>query len=181
MHPQRHETRTETTSTLEAAARANSFRMTATKWHLVRLCEALASLVKPLIPPLPPLTNSAESPARILVVEFWNLGDLAMLVPFLSNLRRAFPSARISLLLNSAFEPLLHGQGLVDEFIPARAPWARHFHRWRKYNPFSLDWIVLARTIFALRKRQFDWEDRKSTRLNSSHRCISYAVFCLKK
>src|SRR5207248_9952477 len=25
------------------------------------------------------------------------------------------------------------------------------------------------------------WEDRKSTRLNSSHRTISYAVFCLKK
>src|SRR5437879_6666872 len=30
---------------------------------------------------------------------------------------------------------------------------------------------------------QYAWneEDRKSTRLNSSHRCISYAVFCLKK
>src|SRR5437879_10008512 len=26
-----------------------------------------------------------------------------------------------------------------------------------------------------------DPPDRKSTRLNSSHRCISYAVFCLKK
>src|SRR5437762_9974154 len=26
-----------------------------------------------------------------------------------------------------------------------------------------------------------DGQDRKSTRLNSSHRCISYAVFCLKK
>src|SRR5437762_10841328 len=26
-----------------------------------------------------------------------------------------------------------------------------------------------------------DIQDRKSTRLNSSHRCISYAVFCLKK
>src|SRR5437763_8381129 len=26
-----------------------------------------------------------------------------------------------------------------------------------------------------------DTLDRKSTRLNSSHRCISYAVFCLKK
>ena len=24
-------------------------------------------------------------------------------------------------------------------------------------------------------------QDRKSTRLNSSHRCISHAVFCLKK
>src|SRR5437762_2107035 len=37
-----------------------------------------------------------------------------------------------------------------------------------------------------LRKRQLarlrgEVVDRKSTRLNSSHRCISYAVFCLKK
>src|SRR5437763_15703716 len=29
--------------------------------------------------------------------------------------------------------------------------------------------------------RLSDARDRKSTRLNSSHRCISYAVFCLKK
>src|SRR5437762_9002318 len=28
---------------------------------------------------------------------------------------------------------------------------------------------------------QAELRDRKSTRLNSSHRCISYAVFCLKK
>src|SRR5437879_5287070 len=28
---------------------------------------------------------------------------------------------------------------------------------------------------------EFEKEDRKSTRLNSSHRCISYAVFCVKK
>src|SRR5437764_11499550 len=29
--------------------------------------------------------------------------------------------------------------------------------------------------------RHIHARDRKSTRLNSSHRCISYAVFCLKK
>src|SRR3712207_7693289 len=29
--------------------------------------------------------------------------------------------------------------------------------------------------------RLTDWVDRKSTRLNSSHANISYAVFCLKK
>src|SRR2546422_11146795 len=29
--------------------------------------------------------------------------------------------------------------------------------------------------------RSVDWRDRKSTRLNSSHGYISYAVFCLKK
>src|SRR5437763_11916966 len=31
------------------------------------------------------------------------------------------------------------------------------------------------------RGHHVDVIDRKSTRLNSSHRCISYAVFCLKK
>src|SRR5688572_30894327 len=31
------------------------------------------------------------------------------------------------------------------------------------------------------RMREFYGEDRKSTRLNSSHSQISYAVFCLKK
>src|SRR5260221_2375523 len=32
-----------------------------------------------------------------------------------------------------------------------------------------------------LRKQRLCWRDRKSTRLNSSHTVISYAVFCLKK
>src|SRR5437762_1832366 len=35
--------------------------------------------------------------------------------------------------------------------------------------------------IAATRKNRLKNRDRKSTRLNSSHRCISYAVFCLKK
>src|SRR5437764_14600764 len=33
----------------------------------------------------------------------------------------------------------------------------------------------------AVQRGDGGWRDRKSTRLNSSHRCISYAVFCLKK
>src|SRR5260221_9932883 len=33
----------------------------------------------------------------------------------------------------------------------------------------------------AIEVRSFDGLDRKSTRLNSSHTVISYAVFCLKK
>src|SRR6202020_1870687 len=32
-----------------------------------------------------------------------------------------------------------------------------------------------------VRRSMVGSRDRKSTRLNSSHRCISYAVFCLKK
>src|SRR2546427_6092171 len=37
---------------------------------------------------------------------------------------------------------------------------------------------VQAAADFAVQRQ---WEDRKSTRLNSSHSQISYAVFCLKK
>src|SRR5207248_6418899 len=35
--------------------------------------------------------------------------------------------------------------------------------------------------VHRLEVQPFTDEDRKSTRLNSSHRTISYAVFCLKK
>src|SRR5438874_6843636 len=38
-----------------------------------------------------------------------------------------------------------------------------------------------ARRGIAVRKEPLEREDRKSTRLNSSHVEISYAVFCLKK
>src|SRR5207248_4805101 len=38
------------------------------------------------------------------------------------------------------------------------------------------------RSVLLCRRRQhLEHRDRKSTRLNSSHRTISYAVFCLKK
>src|SRR5258708_27133002 len=45
----------------------------------------------------------------------------------------------------------------------------------RRYNTTESDAAALRRTAAVMRK------DRKSTRLNSSHQIISYAVFCLKK
>src|SRR5436189_2898799 len=38
--------------------------------------------------------------------------------------------------------------------------------------------LFAGRDLYAAHPEQ---QDRKSTRLNPSHRCISYAVFCLKK
>src|SRR5256885_12998339 len=40
---------------------------------------------------------------------------------------------------------------------------------------------MLARTEWTELAREWSGPDRKSTRLNSSHLVISYAVFCLKK
>lgn len=141
----------------QAAARASILRMTQRKWRLVRVFEAAVRLVLPLMPPPQPINWSNRRPDRILVIEYWNLGDLAILVPFLRNLRRSFPTARVSLLINPNHSFFLEGQGIVDETIPIRVLWAQHFNRWRKYNPFSLRWISLACTILALRKRRFDW------------------------
>src|SRR5206468_12466146 len=40
-------------------------------------------------------------------------------------------------------------------------------------------WVAIDRAIRLATKRSFPAPDRKSTRLNSSHDQISYAVFCL--
>src|SRR5256886_12877902 len=46
------------------------------------------------------------------------------------------------------------------------------------YKPTQLAWLT---TLFGGFQAARYWQDRKSTRLNSSHSQISYAVFCLKK
>src|SRR5690554_8157944 len=48
---------------------------------------------------------------------------------------------------------------------------------------FSREFLILLvyNESESLWGKQFHWADRKSTRLNSSHVRISYAVFCLKK
>src|SRR5437762_5073537 len=45
-------------------------------------------------------------------------------------------------------------------------------------KPFKNDEVLVV-VRNAMERRRLLNEDRKSTRLNSSHRCISYAVFCL--
>src|SRR5437764_9822854 len=59
-------------------------------------------------------------------------------------------------------------------------------HRLRLSRADRFLWVWLARLWSAWRSALLIVKpetviDRKSTRLNSSHRCISYAVFCLKK
>src|SRR3712207_8904907 len=48
-------------------------------------------------------------------------------------------------------------------------------------NATVFDLLTVFQKIVARFKDEVRMEDRKSTRLNSSHANISYAVFCLKK
>src|SRR5699024_12137414 len=58
----------------------------------------------------------------------------------------------------------------------------------KEYRPALYSTLLLTEKLFphlaetdAARKNRLEIIDRKSTRLNSSHVSISYAVFCLKK
>src|SRR5437764_11078426 len=55
----------------------------------------------------------------------------------------------------------------LDSAFPRNKPHFASVHSWRLRD--------------GDRSCDCEQQDRKSTRLNSSHRCISYAVFCLKK
>src|SRR6202043_4035163 len=44
-----------------------------------------------------------------------------------------------------------------------------------------LTWVIAPSQIYTTSNSVSEYPDRKSTRLNSSHVRISYAVFCLKK
>src|SRR5690554_7335810 len=48
-----------------------------------------------------------------------------------------------------------------------------------QFTPDMMPSDILGTSVFNVKTNEF--EDRKSTRLNSSHVRISYAVFCLKK
>ena len=58
-------------------------------------------------------------PARILVVRTRYVGDTVLAIPFLRNLRRAFPAARIEVLVEKASGSVLADCPYVDELVTA--------------------------------------------------------------
>src|SRR2546430_9153277 len=67
------------------------------------------------------------------------------------------------------------GQGLYEIMLSPMADETHFIH------VYQTDKVVQARITPSDRGALDDNRDRKSTRLNSSHSQISYAVFCLKK
>jgi lipopolysaccharide heptosyltransferase II len=127
------------------------------KRFFIRLIETILRPVVSLVERLRSREIHISREVRsILVLEYWNLGDIVMQSPFLQNLRIHYPNARIVLLTSPKCAPLLEHQDVVDEVVAVRVPWAQHYSRWRKYNPFSLLWIELLRTIKLLYARRFD-------------------------
>jgi heptosyltransferase-2 len=129
----------------------------ARKRIVIRLIEALARPIVSIVDRMRAESSVTTTEIRnILVLEYWNLGDVVMESPFLMNLRIQYPNARITLLTSPKVAPLIANQDLVDEVIEVQVPWALHYSRWRKYNPFSPLWLQLHRALQSLRAQRFD-------------------------
>src|SRR5947209_1054997 len=87
----------------------------------------------------------------------------------------AAPADEFELAYPSVFPPI---DLLEKETLPSNLKAARV-----RVGALSRHWWSVGLPRYARRRgfRQTTSEDRKSTRLNSSHANISYAVFCLKK
>src|SRR5258708_15395048 len=69
-----------------------------------------------------------------------------------------------------------------DLQVPAEVRGAEHVHDHQRLDPWcGSDHLPGELLLQPLPRPEGRAEDRKSTRLNSSHQIISYAVFCLKK
>src|SRR5258708_24273631 len=75
----------------------------------------------------------------------------------------------------------LCGAGRLKEMISCDERWEASRARHRDERQFALMQSDSDAELFASRVIRASCIDRKSTRLNSSHQIISYAVFCLKK
>lgn len=140
-----------------AAALGLLVKMSARKRWLIRVIDAVARPVVRFLTKLGYCPESTSTEVRsILLIEYWNLGDIVMESPFVQNVRINYPNARIVLMTSPKAAPLLENQGLVNEVITVRVPWAQHYSRWRKYNPFSPLWIELLRMLRFLHAQHFD-------------------------
>src|SRR5437879_11327349 len=88
----------------------------------------------------------------------------------------SFPTRRSSDLIEFTISP----DGSVSEVKGLDSLFPEQQQAWQQWVArFALAWALPPDGMKSGEK--WKSEDRKSTRLNSSHRCISYAVFCLKK
>lgn len=124
-------------------------------------------------PPLPKIARS------ILVVEFWNIGDVVLTMPFLAQLRALFPGAKVALLAQPHAVEIFQNSDLVDEVIATDFPWTASAG---KYDPRKYDWLRLRRLFSELRDRRFDiaFESRMDPRakivlaLTGARRRVAY-------
>ena len=71
--------------------------------------------------PPEPDASPAPAPVRILAIKLYGLGNIAMILPVLAALRRAYPQAEVEFLTLEENRSLLERSGLVDRVVSVRS------------------------------------------------------------
>src|SRR5438132_2524489 len=124
------------------------------------------------------IPSRAEPPRTLCILRLSAIGDTCHVVPVVRTLQQAWPATQLTWIIGKTEARLM---SLIEgvEFITvdksaglgALAALRRQL-RGRRFDVLLHMQLALRASLVA---------DRKSTRLNSSHTVISYAVFCLKK
>src|SRR2546422_2675913 len=89
-----------------------------------------------------------------------------------TSVTRTFTVVEIASGMVQVYEPVLGAEALITVAVAKLS---------LEYSSFTLATVPVAVQVIGCVLATFHFSDRKSTRLNSSHGYISYAVFCLKK
>jgi lipopolysaccharide heptosyltransferase I len=87
---------------------------------------------------------------RILIVKLSSIGDVIHTLPALAELRRHFPLAEISWIVERSSAPLLRQNPLLDHLIEIDT------RAWRREWPAPRTWRAILSVIERLRSHQFD-------------------------
>jgi len=87
---------------------------------------------------------------NILIVKLSAIGDIIHTLPALARLRRAFPQARISWVVERAMAELLRDHPMLDDVIEVDT------RRWRKRWLARATWREVKEALALLRRRRYD-------------------------
>lgn len=90
---------------------------------------------------------------KILILEFWGLGDLVTISSVLATLKKEFPYAKVFLLSKEFASQLLKFNNSVDEYFFYDFPWTKHKD---KYKIWQWKWRELIQLTKKLKKEKFD-------------------------
>lgn len=100
------------------------------------------------------VSSNVLSPERILIIRTSAIGDIVFASPFASALKRTYPQAQVSWLVQSGYEPLLEANPYLYEVISwPKQQWQSE---WKQRNYCHL-WKSIRQFCGDLKKRQFDW------------------------